>query len=99
MYKLGDENAEHMPIGFEVAFPSLIDIARKLSIDIPDDSHPILQEIYDRRNLKLSRYIKAKFQNQIYSHDHGFGFPLFFYGINQKFPHLSAFFVERIGPN
>ncbi|MCD9558859.1 Gly-Xaa carboxypeptidase [Datura stramonium] len=53
--KIGDENAEHMPIGFEVAFPSLIEIAKKLAIDIPYDS-PVLQEIYARRQLKLTRY-------------------------------------------
>lgn len=52
--KLEEESAEHMPIGFEVAFPSLIELARKLRMDIPDDS-AIIQEIYDRRNLKLTR--------------------------------------------
>nr|XP_016498553.1 PREDICTED: ent-copalyl diphosphate synthase, chloroplastic-like isoform X4 [Nicotiana tabacum] len=43
--KIGDENAVHMPIGFEVAFPSLIEIGKKIGIDIPDDSH-VLREIY-----------------------------------------------------
>ncbi|KZV22536.1 ent-copalyl diphosphate synthase, chloroplastic [Dorcoceras hygrometricum] len=52
--KLGDEDEEHMPIGFEVALPSLIEIAKKLGIDIPDDS-PGMQEIYARRDLKLTR--------------------------------------------
>ncbi|CAL5427695.1 hypothetical protein CsSME_00041883 [Camellia sinensis var. sinensis] len=52
--KLEDENAEHMPIGFEVAFPSLIEIAQKLDIEVPYDS-PVLQEIYAKRNLKLTR--------------------------------------------
>ncbi|XP_076931288.1 ent-copalyl diphosphate synthase 1-like [Bidens hawaiensis] len=52
--KLEDENAEHMPIGFEVAFPSLIDIARKLNIEVPEDT-PALKEIYARRNLKLKK--------------------------------------------
>ncbi|KAE9464024.1 hypothetical protein C3L33_04106, partial [Rhododendron williamsianum] len=56
--KLEDEDAEHMPIGFEVAFPSLIERARKLDIQVPDDSDPILQEIYARRNLKLTRIPK-----------------------------------------
>ncbi|KAI3472463.1 hypothetical protein Pfo_031291 [Paulownia fortunei] len=54
IYKLEDENEEHMPTGFEVALPSLIEIARKLRIDIPYD-FPGLQEIYARRDLKLSR--------------------------------------------
>ncbi|KAL1351503.1 ent-copalyl diphosphate synthase, chloroplastic [Arachis hypogaea] len=52
--KLQNENDEHMPIGFEVAFPSLMDIARKLNIEVPEDS-PILKEIYAKRNLKLTR--------------------------------------------
>ncbi|KAM7253951.1 hypothetical protein ACFE04_031633 [Oxalis oulophora] len=55
--ELEKENAEHMPIGFEVAFPSLLEIARSLNIDVPQDS-PVLQEIYERRNLKLTRIPK-----------------------------------------
>ncbi|KAK4492527.1 hypothetical protein RD792_003338, partial [Penstemon davidsonii] len=55
IYKLEDENEEHMPIGFEVALPSLIEIAKKLGIhDIPYDS-PALQKIYASRDLKLTR--------------------------------------------
>ena len=52
--KLEDENEVHMPIGFEVALPSLIDIARKLDIEVPEDT-PALKEIYARRNLKLTK--------------------------------------------
>ncbi|MCD7461894.1 Gly-Xaa carboxypeptidase [Datura stramonium] len=52
--KIGDENAEHMPIGFEVAFPSLIEIGRNIGIDIPDDSS-VLRDIYAKRHLKLTR--------------------------------------------
>ncbi|KAF2321639.1 hypothetical protein GH714_000826 [Hevea brasiliensis] len=55
--KLEDENAEHMPIGFEVAFPSLLELARKLDIEVPEDS-PVLQEIYASRNLKLTKIPK-----------------------------------------
>ncbi|KAL2238865.1 UNVERIFIED_CONTAM: Kolavenyl diphosphate synthase TPS5, chloroplastic [Sesamum indicum] len=54
IYKLAGENEEHMPIGFEVALPSVIQMAKKLDIDIPLDS-PGLQEIYARRELKLTR--------------------------------------------
>ncbi|KAL5712663.1 muconate cycloisomerase [Ranunculus cassubicifolius] len=54
MNKLGDENEEHMPIGFEVIFPSLIEIARKLDLEIPDDS-PAVQKIYAQRKLKLKK--------------------------------------------
>ncbi|KAK6141389.1 hypothetical protein DH2020_024880 [Rehmannia glutinosa] len=53
IHKLEDENEEHMPIGFEVALPSLIEIAKKLDIDIPNDSKG-LQEIYAKRELKLT---------------------------------------------
>ncbi|KAI9119301.1 hypothetical protein K1719_009976 [Acacia pycnantha] len=52
--KLEDENVEHMPIGFEVAFPSLLDIARDLNIEVPDDS-PVLKQILEMRNVKLTR--------------------------------------------
>ncbi|GAA0183675.1 hypothetical protein LIER_31046 [Lithospermum erythrorhizon] len=56
--KLEGGKAEHMPIGFEVAFPSLLEIARKLEIvGVPEDS-PVLQEIYARRSLKLTRIPK-----------------------------------------
>ncbi|KAL3644875.1 Gly-Xaa carboxypeptidase [Castilleja foliolosa] len=54
IHKLEDENEEHMPIGYEVALPSLIEIAKKLEIDIPENT-PGLQEIYARRELKLTR--------------------------------------------
>ncbi|GFP92298.1 ent-copalyl diphosphate synthase chloroplastic [Phtheirospermum japonicum] len=54
IHKLEDENAEHMPIGYEVALPSLIEIAKKLEIDIPENT-PGLQDIYARRELKLTR--------------------------------------------
>ncbi|KAG6774483.1 hypothetical protein POTOM_021836 [Populus tomentosa] len=60
--KLEDENAEHMPIGFEVAFPSLLAIAKNLDIEVPDDS-TFLQEIYARRNLKLKRISKDIMHN------------------------------------
>ena len=52
--RLENESAEHMPIGFEVAFPSLLEIARKINLQVPDDS-PVLQDIYARRNIKLTR--------------------------------------------
>lgn len=54
--KLENENEEHMPIGFEVAFPSLLDIARGLNIEVPDDS-PILNNIFAKRNEKLTRLV------------------------------------------
>ncbi|KAM7503078.1 hypothetical protein LguiB_001982 [Lonicera macranthoides] len=51
---LANENEEHMLIGFEIAFPSLIQKARKYGIEVPDDSHPILKDINAKRDYKLS---------------------------------------------
>ncbi|XP_077232941.1 ent-copalyl diphosphate synthase 1-like isoform X2 [Tasmannia lanceolata] len=55
--KLKDEIAEHMPIGFEVAFPCLIELSQSLGLEVPLDSS-VLQDIYDKRNLKLQRIPK-----------------------------------------
>ncbi|KAK7396372.1 hypothetical protein VNO78_17330 [Psophocarpus tetragonolobus] len=52
--QLQNENAEHMPIGFEVAFPSLLDLARGLDIEVPENC-PILNKIFAMRNVKLTR--------------------------------------------
>lgn len=54
--KLEEEDDEHMPIGFEVAFPSLLEIAREINIDVPYDS-PVLKDIYAKKELKLTRYV------------------------------------------
>ncbi|KAJ7972786.1 Copalyl diphosphate synthase [Quillaja saponaria] len=53
--KLEDENAEHMPIGFEVAFPSLLEIAKSLDIQVPHQDSSVLKEIYARKNIKLTK--------------------------------------------
>ncbi|XP_026450814.1 ent-copalyl diphosphate synthase, chloroplastic-like [Papaver somniferum] len=58
MCKLEDANTVHMPVGFEVVFPSLIDIARSLDIDFPDEDSPALKDIYAKRKLKLMRIPK-----------------------------------------
>lgn len=52
--KLEDESIEHMPGGFEVAFPSVLEIARSLNLEVPDES-PVLHEIYACRNHKLTK--------------------------------------------
>ncbi|RCV43021.1 hypothetical protein SETIT_9G262400v2 [Setaria italica] len=57
MWRLADEEQESMPIGFEIAFPSLIQISRSLGIDFPYD-HPALQSIYSNREIKLKRIPK-----------------------------------------
>ncbi|CAF1702691.1 ent-copalyl diphosphate synthase, chloroplastic-like isoform X1 [Brassica napus] len=55
--KLEEENHEHMPIGFEVAFPSLLEIARGINIDVPYDT-PVLKDIFAKKELKLTRIPK-----------------------------------------
>ncbi|KAL6883440.1 hypothetical protein ACP4OV_010854 [Aristida adscensionis] len=57
MWRLEEEEQESMPIGFEIAFPSLIQTARSLGIDFPYD-HPALQSIYTNREIKLKRIPK-----------------------------------------
>ncbi|MBA0715250.1 hypothetical protein Golax_014159, partial [Gossypium laxum] len=60
--KLENESEEHMPIGFEVAFPSLLEIARSLDIEVPYDS-PVFIDIYAKRDLKLTRIPKEIMHN------------------------------------
>jgi ent-copalyl diphosphate synthase len=52
MWRLNEEDPELMPIGFEIAFPSLIEAARNLGIDFPYDHHA-LQSIYANKEVKL----------------------------------------------
>ncbi|TVU23459.1 hypothetical protein EJB05_25828, partial [Eragrostis curvula] len=54
MWRLAEEEQESMPIGFEIAFPSLLQTARSLGIDSPYD-HTALQSIYANREIKLKR--------------------------------------------
>jgi ent-copalyl diphosphate synthase len=56
MGKLAVEDQESMPIGFEIAFPSLIEIAKGLGVDFPYD-HQALQDIYANREIKMKRCI------------------------------------------
>nr|A0A3G1QTU5.2 RecName: Full=Ent-copalyl diphosphate synthase 3; Short=IeCPS3; Flags: Precursor [Isodon eriocalyx] len=51
---LENGNDEMMPVGFEVAFPSLIQTAKKVGIKIPTDS-PFMKNIYAKRDLKLRK--------------------------------------------
>ncbi|XP_066346079.1 ent-copalyl diphosphate synthase 2, chloroplastic-like isoform X2 [Miscanthus floridulus] len=57
MWKLAVEDEESMPIGFELAFPSLIEIAKSLGVDFPYD-HQALQGIYSSREIKTKRIPK-----------------------------------------
>nr|XP_017251005.1 PREDICTED: ent-copalyl diphosphate synthase, chloroplastic-like [Daucus carota subsp. sativus] len=56
--KLEDDEMEHMTIGFEVAFPSLVEIAETLNIKVISKDLPIIQAIYAQRDLKLSKIPK-----------------------------------------
>ncbi|KAI3877785.1 hypothetical protein MKW92_008404 [Papaver armeniacum] len=56
MCKLQDESTIHLPVGFEIVFPTLMEMARLLDLDIfKDQDSPALQDIYAKRNLKLTR--------------------------------------------
>ncbi|EEC72915.1 hypothetical protein OsI_06748 [Oryza sativa Indica Group] len=57
LWRLAEEEPDTMPIGFEIAFPSLVEAARGLGIDFPYD-HPALKGIYANRELKLKRIPK-----------------------------------------
>ncbi|CAK7345764.1 unnamed protein product [Dovyalis caffra] len=55
--KLEDESAANMTVGFEVLFPTLIEMPRSLDIEVHDDCG-ILQQICAKRNEKLTRIPK-----------------------------------------
>jgi hypothetical protein len=44
-----------MLVGFEITLPTLLEMAKNLGLDIPYHE-PALNEIYSKRNLKLSKY-------------------------------------------
>ncbi|KAF9592392.1 hypothetical protein IFM89_014643 [Coptis chinensis] len=52
LHKLNDEDPEHQPSGFEVAFPTLIEMAQKLGLEVLQDP-TVLQDLYAKRELKL----------------------------------------------
>lgn len=54
MWRLAKEEAEWMLVGFEIAFPSLLEMAKNLDLDISYDD-PALQAINAKRNLKLTK--------------------------------------------
>ncbi|KAL1817816.1 hypothetical protein ACET3Z_020390 [Daucus carota] len=57
--KLADVKIEHTTMGFEIVFPSLVEVAESLNIEIPKNL-PIMKEIYAQRDLKRSRIPKDK---------------------------------------
>ncbi|XP_057723590.1 (-)-kolavenyl diphosphate synthase TPS28, chloroplastic-like isoform X1 [Arachis stenosperma] len=50
--KIEDESAAEDLVGFEFTLPSLLDLARSMNIEVPDDS-PVLKELSAIRDLKL----------------------------------------------
>nr|UPQ49773.1 ent-copalyl diphosphate synthase [Selaginella wallacei] len=54
MAKMETEDSTHMPIGFEIVFPAMVEEARELGLDIQDDA-PVLQRINAEREKKLQR--------------------------------------------
>uniref|UniRef100_M8BN83 Syn-copalyl diphosphate synthase n=1 Tax=Aegilops tauschii TaxID=37682 RepID=M8BN83_AEGTA len=55
MSKLVEEEQDWMPCGFEINLPAILEKAKDLDLDIPYN-HPVLEEIYAKRNLKLSKH-------------------------------------------
>ncbi|KAI3962954.1 hypothetical protein MKW92_043001 [Papaver armeniacum] len=54
MCKLQDEDTLHLPAGFEIVFPSLIEKAQLLELDVlKGQDLSTLQEVYAKRDLKL----------------------------------------------
>lgn len=54
MWRLAVEEDEWMLVGFEITFPSLLEKAMALNIDIPYNELG-LQEVYAKRDLKLNK--------------------------------------------
>jgi len=50
---LEEENA-HMPIGFELVFPSMVGEAKTMGLDLPYDS-PLMKVVCDEMEKKLQR--------------------------------------------
>ncbi|XP_048567132.1 ent-copalyl diphosphate synthase AN1, chloroplastic-like [Triticum urartu] len=62
VWRLTKEDLEPMPVGFEIAFPSLIEAARSLGIEFPYE-HNALQSIYYNREVKLNLIPKDLMHN------------------------------------
>ncbi|KAI7755323.1 hypothetical protein M8C21_030169, partial [Ambrosia artemisiifolia] len=62
LYRLGDQHEEHKTHGLELVFPALIELARKLDIEVPNDS-PVVKDLYKRREMKLLKIPKEKVHN------------------------------------
>ena len=57
--RLPEDDENWMLAGFETIFPTLLEMAKDIGLDMPCDE-PALQDIYAKRDIKL-----AKFDNYI----------------------------------
>ncbi|CAN6381814.1 unnamed protein product [Urochloa humidicola] len=63
MWRIEDNKVDDwMLAGFEITFPQLLQMANELGLDLPYDE-PALQDVYAKRNLKLSRIPKDMLHN------------------------------------
>ncbi|CAM8924946.1 unnamed protein product [Rhodiola kirilowii] len=64
MGKLQGEDAQHMPVGFEVIFPSLLEMAKALGLGMAEVADmPFIQHIYTMRDEKLARIPRELMHN------------------------------------
>ncbi|TVU33986.1 hypothetical protein EJB05_15806, partial [Eragrostis curvula] len=53
LWRLTEDDEDWMLVGFEITLPTLLDMAKNLGLGLPSDE-PVLQEIYAKREIKLS---------------------------------------------
>ncbi|KAG0622099.1 hypothetical protein M758_3G072200 [Ceratodon purpureus] len=54
LQKMEDDDAAHMPIGFEIVFPAMLDDAKALGLNLPYNA-PIVQQIAAEREKKMKK--------------------------------------------
>lgn len=54
MAKMETEDSNHMPIGFEIVFPAMMDEAQELGLEIQYDA-PVMTKINAEREKKLRK--------------------------------------------
>jgi hypothetical protein len=52
--KIEEDDPAHMPTGFEIVFPAMLEEAKALGLDLPYES-PILQSIHAARAEKMKK--------------------------------------------
>lgn len=56
MSRLPEDDEDWMLAGFETIFPTLLEMAKDLGLEMHCDE-PAVQQIYAKRDLKLAKYI------------------------------------------